>query len=211
MNSSSNHVPVPGTLWIVSAPSGAGKTSLIHQLLTMVDRIKVSVSHTTRLPRVGEEPGVHYHFVDQTTFEQFVESKQFLEWALVFGRSYGTSQKEVDVALQQGQDVILEIDWQGAQQVMQTRPNAQSIFIFPPSIDALRNRLITRGKDTPEVIDRRLSEARFEMSHSDRYQYWVVNDQFDECLMTLISIIRANRYRQSIMKLRQPDLIEYLQ
>ncbi|OZG74246.1 guanylate kinase [Hahella sp. CCB-MM4] len=182
-----------GRLFIISAPSGAGKTSLVAALLKQDDQLKVSVSHTTRPMRPGEENGVNYFFVSREEFLEGVEKQGFLEHAEVFGNFYGTSQQWVDQAIEQGIDVILEIDWQGAQQVRRLRPEARSIFILPPSLEALKQRLEGRGQDAADVIARRLQEAAEEISHYGEFNYLVVNDDFDQALKDLQSIFCAER------------------
>ncbi len=183
----------PGRLYIVSAPSGAGKTSLVAALLKADPRIEVSISHTTRAPRPGEQDGVNYHFVDVATFEALVAESAFLEHARVFDNFYGTSRQWIESRLAIGQDVILEIDWQGAQQVRKLIPDALSIFIVPPSKDVLRARLTARGQDNEAVIARRMADAASESSHFSEYDYLVVNDVFDSALADLIAIFRAQR------------------
>ncbi|NVK36789.1 MAG: guanylate kinase [Gammaproteobacteria bacterium] len=182
-----------GTLYIVSAASGTGKTSLLNVLLQQSDNIAVSVSHTTRPMRPGEEDGKHYHFVEKSQFEALIEKGDFLEHAQVFGNYYGTSQSAVQQQLATGIDVILEIDWQGAQQVRRLMPDAVSIFILPPSRQALLDRLTGRGQDSEEVIMNRMNEAISEMSHFHEYDYVVVNDNFEVALAELKSIFQAER------------------
>lgn len=184
---------MPGKLYIVSAPSGAGKTSLLSRLVPEDDALSLSVSHTTRAPREGETDGVHYHFVSLDTFEAELENGTFLETAKVFDNYYGTSEAGINAQLQQGQDVILEIDWQGAQQVRKRLPDVVSIFILPPSVEALRERLGNRGQDAEEVINRRMQQAKNELSHYPEYDYLVFNDDFETALQDLKSIFTANR------------------
>ena len=193
-----------GTLYIVSAPSGAGKTSLLKALLENREDIGVSISHTTRQVRPGEENGVHYHFVDIPTFTRMIEEGAFLEHAQVFDNYYGTSEVAVINQLASGQDVILEIDWQGAQQVRERFSEAVSIFILPPSKQALRERLTDRGQDDESIIQRRMRDAEAEMSHYAEFDYIVVNDNFDTALSELRSIITAQRLhiRQQALKLK---------
>jgi len=187
-----------GSLYVVSAPSGAGKTSLVQALVAQINDIKMSVSHTTRAMRAGEENGVHYHFVNVDTFQQMMGEGEFLESAEVFGNYYGTSQKAVEQMLKQGEDVILEIDWQGAQQVRKLIPQCQSIFILPPSQQALHDRLQGRGQDSEEIIQKRMAEARDEMSHFNEYDYLIINDDFETALYEFKSIIIC--HRQTIAK-----------
>lgn len=182
-----------GTLYIVSAASGTGKTSLLKALLEQTRGIAISVSHTTRDARLGEENGVHYHFVGKNTFHNLIQDGDFLEHAEVFGNFYGTSQSSVQQQLDDGQDVILEIDWQGAQQVRKAMPQAVSLFILPPSRDALQERLTGRGTDSEEIIAGRMSEAVSEMSHYAEFDYVVINDVFDTALAELKAIFTAER------------------
>lgn len=182
-----------GTLFIVSAPSGAGKTSLVRELIESLDGIQVSVSHTTRQRREGEVDGVNYHFVDVPTFEAMVEQGDFFEYARVFDNYYGTSRSAVQAMLAAGQDVILEIDWQGARQVRAQLPEAVSVFILPPSREELERRLAGRGTDEHAVIARRMRDAVDEMSHHDEYDYLVINDDFTTALRELQSLVIARR------------------
>jgi guanylate kinase len=187
-----------GTLFIVSAPSGAGKTSLLKALVETEDRVKVSISHTTRPKRPGEVDGVDYHFLNTAAFEQMVEAGAFLEHAEVFGNFYGTSEAGIRDQLAAGNDVILEIDWQGAQQVRKRISDTVSVFILPPTPEALRQRLSSRGQDSEAVIRRRLAEAREEMSHFAEYDFIVVNDLFEQALGELRSIVTSRRLSQVI-------------
>ncbi len=184
---------VKGTLYIVSAPSGAGKTSLVKRLQQEDDNLIVSVSHTTRAQRPGEVNGVDYNFVDRNEFESMLEGGAFLEQAQVFDNLYGTAQETVEALLFEGQDVILEIDWQGAQQVRKRMVDAIAIFVLPPSKKALEERLKGRGQDSIEVISRRMRDAITEMEHYAEYDYLVVNDDFDLALSQMRSIIVARR------------------
>jgi guanylate kinase len=186
-----------GTLYIVSAPSGAGKTSLVDALVRTMHDLKVSVSHTTRPQRPGEIDGTHYHFVDAATFERMAQAGDFLEHACVFGNLYATSRAQVLGNLAAGTDVILEIDWQGGRQVREAIPDSISIFILPPSRDELERRLRGRNQDSDRVIAERMQEAVREMSHFREYDYLVVNDTFDDALTDLKSIVRARRLRCS--------------
>jgi guanylate kinase len=199
-----------GTLYIVSAPSGAGKTSLVAGLLETHDNLTVSVSHTTRAPRPGEQDGVHYHFTDAETFLAMIEDGAFLEHARVFDNYYGTSRAAVQGQLDAGMDVILEIDWQGAQQVRRLMPGCQSIFIVPPSRAELEARLRGRGQDSDAVIERRLGEAVKEIEHHVEYDYLVVNDDFDTALGDLQSIFRTHRLRLRPQLERHRELLEDL-
>ncbi|KIH81083.1 guanylate kinase [Pseudomonas batumici] len=185
-----------GTLYIISAPSGAGKTSLVKALIDAEPQIRVSVSHTTRAMRPGEENGVNYHFVDRAEFVRMVEHGDFLEQAEVFGNLYGTSQSHLQQTLDEGHDLILEIDWQGAEQVRRQMPEARSIFILPPSQQALRQRLTNRGQDSDAIIEGRMREAVSEMSHYVEYDFLIINDDFAHALDDLKAIFRANRLQQ---------------
>jgi len=192
-----------GILYIVSAPSGAGKTSLLKELVKQRDNMAVCVSHTTRAPRPGEENGVHYHFVDQARFQAMINAGEFLEHAQVFDNFYGTAESSVRSQLERGQDVVLEIDWQGAAQVRRIFPDAVSIFIVPPSVEALRERLSNRGQDSEAIIERRMRDAMSEMSHHQEYDFIVVNDDFAEALSDLAAILRS----QDLRAARQADLV----
>ncbi|KKD00115.1 MULTISPECIES: guanylate kinase [Photobacterium] len=187
-----------GTLYIVSAPSGAGKSSLINALLETNPTydMKVSVSHTTRGMRPGEVHGVHYNFVSVEEFKELAAQDAFLEHAEVFGNFYGTSRLWIEQQLNKGIDVFLDIDWQGAQQIRTLMPQAKSIFILPPSKDELERRLNARGQDSEAVIARRMDEARSEISHFTEYDYVIVNDDFDVALIDFKAIIRAERLKQ---------------
>ena len=187
-----------GTLFIISAPSGAGKTSLVAQILARMDNIQASISHTTRAARSGETDTVNYHFVSQQTFQSMVADSAFLEHAEVFGNFYGTSRQWVQETLNAGTDVILEIDWQGAEQVRQQFAQSKSIFILPPSKQALRERLNGRGQDDIEVINKRIAAATEEMSHYVEADYLVINDDFDLALEQLKGIISAQRCKMPI-------------
>jgi guanylate kinase len=196
-----------GTLYIISAPSGAGKTSLVKALIDCTAKLRVSVSHTTRAIRSGETDGVNYHFVDREQFTAMLERNAFLEHAEVFGNLYGTSQDWVEKTLAEGFDLILEIDWQGAQQVRKLMPQAKSIFILPPTQEALRHRLTNRGQDSSEIIERRMHEAVSEMSHYVEYDYIVINDDFAHALDDLKAIFRANQLTQHTQQQRHAGLL----
>ncbi|WP_278411761.1 guanylate kinase [Stutzerimonas kunmingensis] len=196
-----------GTLYIVSAPSGAGKTSLVKALVDAQPQVRVSVSHTTRPMRPGEVDGVNYHFVSREDFLARLERNEFLEHAEVFGNLYGTSQRWLEDTLAEGFDLILEIDWQGAQQVRRLMPQAKSIFILPPTQEALRQRLNNRGQDSDEIIDKRMREAVSEMSHYVEYDYLVINDDFAHALIDLQSIFRANQLIQKTQQQRHARLL----
>ena len=185
--------PRKGVLYIVSAPSGAGKTSLVKALLKADPAIRLSVSYTTREPRPGETDGRDYHFVSRKRFEMMLADGEFLEHAAVYGNFYGTSKGSISRDLNAGHDVLLEIDWQGAAQVKQHFPEAASVFILPPSFSALRTRLKGRGQDSEEVIERRLAAAAHDVAHADEFDYIIVNDDFDHALEELIAITRSIR------------------
>ena len=192
-----------GTLFIVSAPSGAGKSSLIDALLkrfNVDDKLRLSVSHTTRAPRPGEVDHVSYHFITNEEFEKLIERNAFYEYAHVFDHYYGTSREIVEQWLNEGKDVLLDIDWQGARQIRLQTPDAKGIFIVPPSLEELNRRLVTRATDAPEVIEKRMSKAISEISHYNEYDYVIVNDDFDESLLNMRSIILSNRQKMDKQK-----------
>lgn len=191
-----------GNIYVVTAPSGAGKTTLVRALLAADSRIQLSVSFTTRAPRTGEVNGKDYNFVSRETFEQMIAAATLLEHAEVFGNYYGTSQEWIESMLVQGQDILLEIDWQGAQQVRRLLPQAIGVFILPPSLAVLEERLRGRGKDSEEVILRRLAAAKEEISHVDEFDYVVINDRFEDALQDILAIVRAERLKLG----RQSDL-----
>lgn len=199
-----------GTLFTVSAPSGAGKTSLVTALTDRCQDLQVSVSHTTRPMRPGEVDGVNYHFVAENKFLAMLERAEFLEHARVFGNLYGTSQIWVEKQLSLGIDVILEIDWQGALQVKQLMPTSQSIFILPPSRATLEQRLTARGQDDSEIIARRMSEAVEEMSHYTQSDYLIVNNDFDLALSELHSVVTSQRLRTTSQIQTQAELLQDL-
>ena len=199
-----------GTLYIVSAPSGAGKTSLVNALIKEDRQIRVSVSHTTRAMRPGEQHGVNYHFVVHEEFKALIDQGDFLEHAEVFGNFYGTSRSAMQQTLNQGYDLILEIDWQGAQQVRKLMPQALSVFILPPSQQALRERLDGRGQDSEEIIAGRMKEAVSEMVHYDEYDYVIINDDFDEALEDLKAVFRSNRLLLNKQQQRNSGLLKEL-
>jgi guanylate kinase len=182
-------------LYVVAAPSGGGNTSLINALLKKDDQIQLSVSFTTRPSRPGEVEGVHYHFVDEASFQTLIDRNAFLEYACVFDYLYGTSREAVEQQLAAGFDVILDIDWQGARQIRNSFPSSCSIFIVPLSLDALRHRLIGRGQDSDSVIQRRMRDAQAEISHWDEFNFLIINDNFDQALCELHSIIKSGTLR----------------
>jgi len=199
-----------GTLYIVSAPSGAGKTSLVNALVKKDPQISLSVSHTTRPPRPGEIDGQHYHFVDVDTFKTMINEGAFIEYAQVFDNYYGTSRSALTTPLEEGRDVILEIDWQGAEQVRRLIPEAQSIFILPPSKAALEERLRGRGQDSDEVIARRMRDAEAEMKHYNEFDFLIINDEFETALNELHCIFIAQRMRCSRQSAKHKQLINTL-
>ena len=200
--------PSEGVLYIVSAPSGAGKTSLVKALLKTDPAIRLSVSYTTRPPRPGETDGRDYHFVNHERFEIMLAEGEFLEHAEVYGNFYGTSKGSIGRDLNAGRDVLLEIDWQGAAQVRQHFPQSASIFILPPSFNALRTRLAGRGQDSDEVIERRLAAAAHDVAHADAFDYIIVNDDFDHDLQDLVAITRSIRLEAARQLKRHTALFE---
>jgi guanylate kinase len=184
-------------LFIVSAPSGAGKTSLVNALVASLDQVVSSISYTTRPPRPGERDGVDYHFISMAEFERMISAGAFLEHAQVFGNRYGTARAAIEAELTAGRDIVLEIDWQGTRQIRARMPESVSIFILPPSLPELERRLCSRESDDPETIQRRLDEAAAEMSHYPEYDYVIVNAVFEQALADLQSIVRAQRLRRA--------------
>lgn len=198
-----------GTLYIVSAPSGAGKSSLINALLrkfNLDDSLRLSISHTTREPRPNEVNHESYHFVSIPEFEELIARDAFLEYANVFGNYYGTSKEIINEWLSQGKDVFFDIDWQGARNIKAKMPDAIKIFILPPSLSELQRRLISRGQDSPEVISKRMAAAMSEISHYDEYDYVIINDNFDESLLQLRSIILSTRCKLDRIQENQQQL-----
>jgi guanylate kinase len=198
-----------GALFIVSAPSGGGKTTLVRAVIEAEPELRLSVSHTTRAPRPGEVNGRHYHFVGPTEFERMLEAGEFLESAEIYGNHYGTSQKWVARELADGRDVLLEIDWQGAQQVRRLMRQAVSIFILPPSPEVLAARLKGRGQDSPDAVQRRLAAARDEISHVSEYDYVIINDDFNRAALDLRSIFRAERLKLARQLARRINLTHW--
>jgi guanylate kinase len=205
-------VTTPGNLFILSAPSGAGKSSLISALLKQksLRPMQVSVSHTTRNMRPGEENGQHYHFVSKEEFESLIEKNSFYEHAEVFGNYYGTSSVAIDEQLAQGIDVLLDIDWQGAQQVRMKKPSVTTIFICPPSKAELEKRLQGRGQDSQEIIDGRMAQAQSECSHYQEFDYIIVNDDFDQALVDLTTIVDNQRLKRSQQVITHQTLFDNL-
>ena len=200
-----------GALFIVSAPSGGGKTSLVKALLASEPEVKLSISHTTRPPRPGEVNGRDYHFVAPSEFERMLGAGEFLESAVIYDNRYGTSRTWISEQLGQGHDILLEIDWQGAQQVRRLMPETVSVFILPPSLEALEQRLRGRSQDQPDAIVRRLATAREEISHVGEFDYVIINKDFNRAALELASIIRAERLRLFRQLARNADLINGMQ
>jgi len=200
----------PGSLFIVAAPSGAGKTTLVRLLLEKDPLVKLSVSYTTRAPRPGEENGREYHFIDIQTFLAMREKGEFLEWAEVHGNFYGTSKSWLQDQMAAGRDMLLEIDWQGAQQVREIFPEAVGIFILPPSVVELERRLRGRGSDSEEVIQRRVAAALGEMRHVGEFGFVIINDDLQRALDDLLAAVRASRLRFRPQRGRHPDVFRFL-
>ncbi|HET6603471.1 MAG TPA: guanylate kinase [Xanthomonadaceae bacterium] len=202
--------PVAGALYIVAAPSGAGKSSLVNALLAREPGMRLSISHTTRPPRPGESEGAHYHFVDRPEFERLVGADAFLEHARVHGNHYGTSRGSVEPLLAAGHDVVLEIDYQGARQVRARRPDCIGIFILPPSRAELERRLRTRAQDSASVIAQRLANSREEIAHAGEFDYVLVNEDFEAAVAGLQAIVHSRRLRRDLQLARHQDLIREL-
>lgn len=202
---------MPGTLFIVTAPSGAGKTTLVSGLLDRDPLVKLSISYTTRAPRAGEEDGRHYHFVDVSTFRQLRDKGEFLEWAEVHNNYYGTSKGWLEAQISAGKDILLEIDWQGAQQVRKVFPKAVGVFILPPSVEELERRLRGRGTDSEDVIARRVLAARGEMRHVAEFDYVIINEDLPTAIDDLVGVVRASRLRYANQEARKPEFFRYLE
>ena len=198
-----------GTVFVVSGPSGVGKSTILKRVLEADPRVRFSVSHTTRAPRPGEINGREYHFVTLRDFQRMLEAGEFLESAEIYGNRYGTSQKWIERELADGRDVLLEIDWQGAQQVRRLVRQAVSIFILPPSREVLAARLRGRGQDSPEAVERRLAAARDEVSHVSEYDYVIINDDFTRAELDLRSIFRAERLKLARQLARRINLTNW--
>jgi guanylate kinase len=199
-----------GNIFIVTAPSGAGKTTLVLALLAADANVQMSVSYTTRAPRTGEVHGQDYFFVERAEFEAMLQRGEFLESAEVYGNYYGTSQHWIEAALNSGKDILLEIDWQGAQQVRRIFPQAIGVFILPPSVEVLEERLRRRGKDSEEQISRRMQAAQAEIRHVDEFNYVIVNEHIDEAVRDLVGLVRAERLRLASQSERHQALIAAL-
>jgi len=199
-----------GHLYIVTAPSGAGKTTLVRMLLENDSGIRLSISYTTRAPRTGEQDGREYNFVTMDAFRAMVARSEFLEWAEVHGNCYGTSRPWIEAEMAAGRDVLLEIDWQGAQQVRRLFPEAIGVFVLPPSMAELERRLTGRGTDSAEVIARRLAAAREEMRHVSEFDYVIINDDLQQALGDLLSVVRASRLRLQAQRDRHTGLFQSL-
>jgi guanylate kinase len=199
-----------GNLYVVAAPSGAGKTTLVRMLLKHDHAVQLSISFTTRAPRPGEQDGREYHFVAVDAFRAMISRDEFLEWAEVHGNFYGTSKKWISDQLTAGRDVLLEIDWQGAQQVRKIFPDAIGVFILPPSIEELTRRLVGRGTDAADVIERRLAAAEAEMRHVGEFDYVIINDQLDQALDDLRAVVRSARLNLGKQRRQHPALFAKL-
>lgn len=199
-----------GNLYIVAAPSGGGKTSLVKNLIATLDSIEVSVSHTTRVMRPGEKHGTDYFFVDEEEFIDMVNENAFVEHARVFNHLYGTSTAQIAGRLAQGIDIVLDIDWQGAEQIRRTFPDAISVFIIPPSLEELKSRLMNRRQDKDEVISERMKKAQDELSHYPEFDYLIVNDNFEHAASELEAIVVANRLCMARQVKKQVKLLSFL-
>ncbi len=203
-------LPSMGNLFIVSAPSGAGKTTIVTSAINKLDNIQVSISHTTREKRTGESNSKNYYFTDPQTFEKMIADGQFLEHATVFGHYYGTSRKWIEDTLAKGTDIILEIDWQGAEQICANYPTAVSIFILPPSQDILHQRLINRGQDKAAVIEQRMAQAKAEISHYKNYDYLIINDNLETAIANISAIIHATRLQTAKQAIKYASMLNDL-
>ncbi|WP_028449536.1 MULTISPECIES: guanylate kinase [Chitinibacter] len=199
-----------GNLFVVTAPSGAGKTTLVAALLAADANVQLSVSYTTRQPRAGEVDGKDYHFVERSEFERMIHAGELLEHAEVYGNYYGTSQVWINEVINNGRDILLEIDWQGAQQVRRLFPEAIGIFVLPPSLETLENRLRNRGKDSDEVIAKRMAVAKEECGHVDEFDYVIVNEHIDDAVRDIVAVVRAQRLTLARQSARHTGLISSL-
>jgi guanylate kinase len=200
----------PGNLFVVAAPSGAGKSSLVKALLELDSHLAVSVSHTTRPPRGQEQDGREYHFIDEPAFRAMVANGEFFEWAQVHGALYGTSRKAIEARLQRGEDVVLEIDWQGALQIKALFPHAVLIFILPPSWDELRQRLMRRGEDHPEVISTRMANARIEVAQARHFDFVIINALFETALFDLKTVVHSQRLKYAAQRRNKSQVVAAL-
>jgi guanylate kinase len=200
----------PGNLFVVAAPSGAGKSSLVKALLELDSHLVVSISHTTRKPRGQEQDGREYHFIDDAQFRAKIDQGDFFEWAEVHGNLYGTSRAEVQARIASGQDVVLEIDWQGALQIKQIFPNAVLIFILPPSWDELLQRLERRGEDRPDVISQRMTNARIEVAQARHFDFVIINALFETALFDLKAIVHSQRLKYAALRRSRPAVFAAL-
>jgi guanylate kinase len=200
----------PGNLYVIAAPSGAGKSSLVNALMAQDDRLQLSISHTTRAPRGQEQNGREYFFVSLDEFEAMVQADAFVEWALVHGQRYGTSKQAIEDRIAHGADIILEIDFQGAVQIKRIYPNAVTVFILPPSRQELRARLEKRGEDSPEVIGLRMKNAEIEMAQVNKFDFVIINDLFERALLDLKSIVHAQRLKYSSQRRARAETFKAL-
>ena len=206
-----NTMEYPGNLFVVAAPSGAGKSSLVSALLQVDSHLVVAVSHTTRAPRGQEQQGREYHFTDEATFRAMVDRGDFLEWAEVHGNLYGTSRSAIEERITGGQDVVLEIDWQGALQIRKLFPNAVLVFILPPSWDELQQRLNRRGEDRPDVINQRMANARVEVSQARHFDFVIINSLFETALFDLKAIVHSQRLKYAALQRSRPAVFAALE
>ncbi len=200
----------PGNVYVVAAPSGAGKSSLVKALMELDAAVRPSVSHTTRPPRGQEKDGREYHFVSDDAFDALIQQEAFLEWATVHGHRYGTSRESIEQRIAQGADVVLEIDYQGALQIKKIFANAVLIFILPPSWDELRSRLQNRGEDTPDVIETRLKNAAHEMSQAPKFDFVIINELFERALFDLKAIVHSQRLKYKALRRARADIFQAL-
>jgi guanylate kinase len=200
----------PGNLFVVAAPSGAGKSSLVKALMELDSRVQPSVSHTTRSPRGQEKHGREYYFVSNEEFDAMVQAQAFVEWAHVHGQRYGTSRRAIEERIAQGSDVVLEIDWQGALQIRQLFSNAVLIFILPPSWDELRSRLERRGEDAPEIIELRLKNASEEMAQAKHFDFVIINELFERALFDLKAVVHSQRLKYAAQSRARAEVFKAL-